>query len=30
MGLVCVAATTIAQYKVDYKCGIGIISGTVV
>ncbi len=26
----CVAATTIAQYKVDYKCGIGIISGTVV
>jgi len=27
---VCVAATTTAQYKVDYKCGIGIISGTVV
>ena len=30
MGFVCVAATTIAQYKVDNNCGIGIISWTVV
>jgi hypothetical protein len=30
VGFVYAAATTLAQYKVDYKCGIGIISGTVV